>query len=53
MQTIMAVWHASHFNKSAPNGLYYLQQDATPNQITQQNNLQQREGEPKSSHLEV
>jgi hypothetical protein len=38
------------FKKSAPNDLYYLQQAATPGQITQQNSLQMQEC-PKGSSV--
>jgi hypothetical protein len=40
MQTIMAVWRASSFRKSAQTDHYYLQRAATPDHITQQNRLQ-------------
>ncbi len=40
LQTIMAVWHALNFEKSVPNGHYYLHRASTPDQITQQNSLQ-------------
>jgi hypothetical protein len=41
---IKAVWHASNFKKSTPNGHYYLQRGVTSNEITQENSWERTGG---------